>query len=98
MNQFAKRAGQQTKDKQLSPFPFVVPPVLITIIMWLTSANPLTPVGVASSYLMLQLIWGSYTLWKQQTTSSLPIFSIIGAMYWIYFVMPLFWGGRVIPV
>ena len=94
MNQVAVRPSALVS--QLSPFEIFVPPAIITGLMWFTKANPVTLVELACSYVMLQLVIGSYLLWKQQNRANLPLFAMIGAVYWIYFALTMIWGGRLI--
>jgi hypothetical protein len=95
MNQLSARSNALTP--QLSPILIFTPPAIISASMWFTRGNPVTLFELGCSYMMLQVVFGSYLSWKQQNRSNLPLFATIAAVYWIYFVLAVFWGGRVIP-
>jgi len=42
------------------------------------------------------LPWRCYLTWKSGEKSDLPIFPMIGFMYWLYYVLPLFWEPHTI--
>jgi len=71
-------------------------PSAVTGLLWLTRANEVTFVQVGLALLLAYAPWRSYLTWKTSAKSDLPVFSMIGAMYWLYYVLPLFWEPHTI--
>ena len=80
----------------LDPVALLIPPAGATAFLWMISSNAVSTVATLSAYLILQLVWASYLLWLKARGSGLPVFAIMGAIYWVYFALPLFTGGRVL--
>lgn len=72
----------------------VLLPVVATAFLWLTSGNYITPVQGLSAFLLLCLPWGAYRKWKREAQDEVPLLSMIGMIYWLYYAFPLFWGDR----
>jgi hypothetical protein len=71
-------------------------PSAVTALLWLTRANEVTATEVLLALLLAYVPWRSYLTWKASEKSDLPIFSMIGFMYWLYYVLPLFWEPHTI--
>jgi hypothetical protein len=71
-------------------------PSAVTAFLWLTRANEVTLAQVLLALSLCYLPWRSYLTWKASEKSDLPVFSMIGAMYWLYYVLPLFWEPHTI--
>lgn len=71
--------------------------LLVTALLWWTRLNPVTAGQAFLSYLLLVIPCFAYLRWKQQR-ETLPLFALIGFMYWIYYVLVLFWGDLTIQV
>ena len=71
-------------------------PSAITALLWLTRANEVTVAQVVLALLLAYIPWRSYLTWKSSEKSDLPVFSMIGFMYWLYYVLPLFWEPHTI--
>ena len=69
-------------------------PAGITLLLWLTSANPVSVLQSIAAFLLLLFPWWSYHYWRQTGFRGLPLFSAVTATYWLYFSMQLFWGDR----
>jgi hypothetical protein len=66
-------------------------PAGLTVFLWWTSINQITFVQLIVAYVLMLLPCWSYHQWRRTGYQGLPLFSIVGAMYCLYFVMPLFW-------
>ena len=40
--------------------------------------------------------WAAYQQWYRGARQELPLFSLIAAMYWLTYAVPLFWGNQTI--
>jgi hypothetical protein len=59
--------------------------------------NPVTTGQTFLAYLLFAIPCFAYLRWKQHP-ETLPLFALIGFMYWIYYVLVLFWGDLTIQV
>src|SRR5439155_10637906 len=71
-------------------------PSAVTGLLWLTRANEVTVAQIVLALVLVYLPWRSYLTWKSSEKSDLPVFSMIGFMYWLYYVLPLFWEPHTI--
>ena len=71
-------------------------PAVITAFFWLTSANKITSWQLLASLLLAYLPWHSYVQWKKGGRADVPLFAMISAVYALYYVVPLFWGDRIV--
>lgn len=71
--------------------------LVVTATLWWTRLNPVTTAQTVLAYLLLAIPCVAYLRWKQQP-ETLPLFALIGFMYWIYYVLVLFWGDLTIQV
>ena len=78
----------------LTPWSLLLPPVVITAVLWLTRVSPVTNEEVLYSFLLLLLPWVSFLVWRKQNRASLPVFAMVGFVYWWYFAIGLFWLER----
>lgn len=72
-------------------------PIAVTIFLWVTSPNDVSELQALSGFLLLYLPLIDYYKWKYQRREGLPLFSLVGLIYWLYFAFPLFWGDRNSP-
>jgi hypothetical protein len=73
-------------------------PFTVTMILWLTRANAITISQLVLCLALFALPWYSYIRWKEQKREQLPIFAIIGFMYWLYYALAMFWSELIIEV
>jgi hypothetical protein len=71
-----------------------LPPLLGTTFLWLTSPNDISPVQWFAAFILLCAPWGSYCQWSAVKRGDLPLFAMIGFIFWLYYGFPLFWGDR----
>jgi hypothetical protein len=69
---------------------------VVTALLWLTRVNEVTLWQIGLALFLAYLPWRGYLTWKASEKSDLPVFSIIGVMYWLYYALPLFWEPHTI--
>src|SRR4051794_19331006 len=84
--------------EQLDPVLLLLPPAAVTAAMWAAGSNSISFTALGCAYAILQWAWGSYLQWHQHNVGGLPVFAMIASVYWIFFALPLFWGGRTMLV
>ncbi len=60
-------------------------------LLWLTRSNEVTLAQLALALFLTCVPWRSFFAWRSAGKDELPIFSMISAMYWLYYIVPLFW-------
>lgn len=71
-------------------------PSLVTAFLWMTSSNQLSGPQLFAAFVLCWIPWASYQQWYRGTRQEIPLFSLIAAMYWLAYAMPLFWGSDTI--
>jgi hypothetical protein len=79
---------------QVSPLMLILPPLAVTTALWLSSPNSNETGSIVYAFLLLLMPWGSFLCWRQGRREGLPVFSMIGAVYWLFFGVALLWGSR----
>jgi len=75
---------------------YVVPPFLVSVVFYLLSSNEIWWTQFVFAFLLLQMPWMAYLNWRKKLDAKLPFFALIGSMYWTYYALSLFWGGRTV--
>jgi hypothetical protein len=96
MNAPPKDANRLELARALDPVELLIPPAGVTAFLLIVSSNAVSTVATLCAYLMIQVAWASYLLWLKGGRSGLPVFAIMGTIYWIYFALPLFTGSRIL--
>jgi hypothetical protein len=78
----------------LPPTLLLLPPLAVTLVLWITATNTVELAAVVYSFILFEIPWGSYLLWRRQGRIGIPLFAMISAMYWIFFVPTLYYGAR----
>jgi hypothetical protein len=78
---------------QETPLWLFGPPLGTIVFLWVTRTNPVTTAGVLYAFLLLLFPWGSFFLWRQQNRGDLPVFAMVGFVYWWWFAIGMFWSG-----
>ena len=75
---------------------YITPPVIVTLIIWATGTRRATLLQTVLAYLLLQFAWGYWVHWKQKPDGEkdFPLFTVIAAMYWLAYGLPIFWNLR----
>ncbi len=74
------------------PIRILCVPVLLIAALWAFSPQPVGPLAVAYSLGLVLLPWWPYCVWQEGDQGQFPLFSLIGAMYVIAYVFPLYLG------
>jgi len=71
-------------------------PVILVWLLWMTSINPVTSAQVLLTFVLALMPWKSYLTWRKGPRESFPLFSVIAAMYFLFYAVPVFWGDPVV--
>jgi len=82
------------RDMGGSTLILVIPPLAVTLLMWLTRLNEVTLFEFMGAAGLLAAAWIPYYKWKTAGESYLALFPIITFMFWVYYALALFWGTR----
>jgi len=74
--------------------PDVAVPLLVTVLLWCVSSNDVTVAQIGAAFLLAWLPWASYRKWCRGKRKGIPLFALLGGMYWLAYVLPLFWGSH----
>jgi hypothetical protein len=66
-------------------------PLLITAALWATSINEITLPQKIAAFVLCWIPWGAYREWSRGTRETIPLFFLVGAMFWLAYAPPLFW-------
>jgi hypothetical protein len=77
-----------------APLWLLGPPVGTIVFLWVTRTSPVTIVGVLYAFLLLLFPWASFLSWRQQNRGGLPVFAMVGFVYWWWFAIGMFWLER----
>ena len=66
-------------------------PFLLTAALWATSINEIQLVQIIAAFLLCWIPWASYLGWNHGKRGGIPLFALVGAMYWLAYAVPLFW-------
>lgn len=76
------------------PMWLLLGPVLVTAFLWATRVNEVTGAGVLYAFLLLLIPWVSFMGWQRQGRWGLPVFALVGSVYWVWFAIGYFWLER----
>lgn len=68
--------------------------MVVTTFLFITSPNDITLIQGVAGFIILMMPWATYCKWRIQKETEVPLFSLMAGMYWLYYVLPLFWGDR----
>lgn len=80
------------KKHTFQPLWYVVPPCIITGLLWLSSTNAVNTTQTCLAMVLAIVPWIAFLRWRQNPKHLLPLFALISAMYWLYFGVAMFWG------
>jgi hypothetical protein len=66
-------------------------PLFVTAALWATSINEIQLAQIIAAFLLCWIPWASYRGWTQRKREGIPLFVLVGAMYWLAYAVPLFW-------
>jgi hypothetical protein len=65
-------------------------PLLVTTALYVVRLNDLSPLQLLMVFALLLLPWHDYRKWRTGGVPALPVFAMLGFMYWLYYGIPLF--------
>src|SRR5260370_28816746 len=65
-------------------------PLIITAVLWATSLYDATLPQVIAAFILCWIPWAAYQKWVRGTREKIPLFVLIGVMYWLAYAVPLF--------
>jgi hypothetical protein len=66
-------------------------PLIITLALWATSLYDVTLPQVVAAFILCWIPWAAYQEWSRGMRERIPLFFLIGVMYWLAYAVPLFW-------
>ena len=66
-------------------------PLVITAVLWATSLYDVTLPQVIAAFILCWIPWAAYQKWARGAREKIPLFVLIGVMYWLAYAVPLFW-------
>lgn len=86
----------QRSSKTLTLTPLVASGLAlgITALLWITRGGPVAIEAASCAFMLLLLPCYAFLRWKEEKRGGLPVFAIIGFVYWWYFAIGLFWLDR----
>jgi len=73
-------------------------PALVTAFLWVTSSNELSFPQILAAFLLCWIPWAAYEEWYRGPRQEIPLFSLLAAMYWLTYVVPLFWSSHTLAL
>jgi hypothetical protein len=81
-----------------APLWLLGPPGGTIVFLWVTRTGPVTTVGLLCAFLLLLVPWASFLRWRQQNRGGLPVFAMLGFVYWWWFAVGMFWLQRTLAL
>ena len=66
-------------------------PLVVTGLLWATSLYDVTLPQIVAAFILCWIPWAAYQEWARGTREKIPLFVLIGAMYWMAYAVPFFW-------
>ena len=66
-------------------------PLIITAVLWATSLYEVSLPQVIAAFILCWIPWAAYREWVRGTREQIPLFALIGVVYWVAYAVPLFW-------
>ena len=66
-------------------------PLIITAVLWATSLYEVSLPQVIAAFILCWIPWAAYREWVKGTREKIPLFALIGVVYWLAYAVPLFW-------
>src|ERR1700740_1292837 len=86
------QALKRAKDTRTSPvLLYGGVPLIVTAALWATSLYDTTLPQVIAALILCWIPWAAYRKWVSGGREKIPLFVLIGAMYWMAYAVPLFW-------
>jgi hypothetical protein len=66
-------------------------PLIVTAALWATSLNEVTLPQIIAALILCWIPWAAYREWNRGMRETIPLFFLVGVMYWLAYAVPLFW-------
>ena len=66
-------------------------PFAITAVLWATSLFEVTLLQVIAAFILTWIPWAAFQEWERGSRDKIPLFVLVGGMYWLAYALPLFW-------
>ena len=66
-------------------------PAIITVALWATSLYEVTLPQVIAAFILCWIPWAAYQQWARGAREKIPLFVLLGVMFWLAYAVPLFW-------
>jgi hypothetical protein len=66
-------------------------PLGVTGLLWATTLYDVTLPQIVAAFILGWIPWAAYQEWRRGAREKIPLFALIGSMYWLAYVLPLFW-------
>jgi len=66
-------------------------PFVITAVLWATSLFEVTLPQAIAAFILCWIPWAAFQKWERGTRDKIPLFVLVGGMYWLAYALPLFW-------
>jgi hypothetical protein len=87
-------SNKNFRSEIASQLSYFLPPVMVTMFLWLTRASDVTFLQSFIACALLYSSWRAFRVWVKGNRDSIPLFSMMSFMFWLYYVLPLFWGSN----
>ena len=71
-------------------------PLLLTAFLAYTSSYDVNAVQGVLAFLLCLIPWTSYRHWLRGDRNNIPLFSLLAAMFWLAYAVPLFWAKHTV--
>ncbi len=66
-------------------------PLIVTAVLWATSLYEVSLPQVIAAFILFWIPWAAYREWVRGAREKIPLFALIGVVYWVAYAVPLFW-------
>ena len=66
-------------------------PFIITAVLWATSLYEVSLPQIIAAFILCWIPWAAYQEWVRGPREKIPLFALIGVVYWLAYAVPLFW-------
>jgi len=90
------RTAMYTGSEAMLPVQVISLPVLLVAALWLVSPHSISFVAISCSFVLVLLPWWSFCLWQKGDLRRFPLFAVMGAMFVLTYVVPLYLGQHIV--
>jgi hypothetical protein len=71
-------------------------PLLLTAALAYTSSYEVSVTQGVLAFLLCWMPWAAYRQWLRSNRSNIPLFTLLAAMFWLAYAVPLFWAQHIV--